>query len=121
MEHLNIQIKRVYAQPALDDGKRILVDRLWPRGMTKAKAKVDFWLKDVAPSQSLRKWFDHDPLKWNEFKKRYLEELASRLDALTYLKEESVHGTVTLLYGAKDEEHNEAVVLLQLLQKNRTP
>lgn len=117
MEHLNIKIKRVYSAPAVDDGKRILVDRLWPRGLTKAKAKVDLWLKDVAPSNDLRKWFAHDPLKWSEFKKKYAEELANCPDALIALQEESKHGQITLLYGAKDEWHNEAVVLLALLQK----
>jgi uncharacterized protein YeaO (DUF488 family) len=115
MDDFRVQIKRVYAAPRVDDGKRILVDRLWPRGLTKARAKVDLWLKDVAPSQELRKWFDHDPQKWTAFGRRFREELARRPDALMALQDAAKHGRVTLLYGARDEEHNEAVILLELL------
>jgi uncharacterized protein YeaO (DUF488 family) len=118
ISHMNLRIKRVYAEPDGDDGKRILVDRLWPRGLTKQKAKVDLWLKDVAPSNELRKWFGHDPKKWPEFKRRYREELEAPASPVVALREESRQQTVTLLYGAKDEEHNEAVVLLELLQSD---
>jgi len=108
---LNIKIKRVYEKPSKDDGKRILVDRLWPRGLTKEKASVDVWLKDIAPSTEIRKWFGHDPNKWEEFKKRYLKELKGNGEQIRLLKQEIDKGVVTLVYGAKDEEHNEAVVI----------
>ena len=108
---MDIKIKRVYEQPDKDDGRRILVDRLWPRGLTKEKASVDLWLKDIAPSTELRKWFGHDPGKWGEFKKRYLAELGGKGEQIRLLKQEMEKGVVTLVYGAKDEEHNEALVL----------
>jgi len=111
----NIRIKRAYEEPAGEDGERILVDRLWPRGLTKEKAKVDLWLKDVAPSTELRKWYAHDPAKWAEFRSRYLEELKRNEEQLSLLRHETAKGTVTLVYGAKDKEHNEAVVLQELL------
>ncbi len=108
---MNIQIKRVYEQPQAADGKRILIDRLWPRGLTKQKAKVDLWLKDIAPSTELRKWFAHDPAKWREFKERYYEELEKNNEVVTTLVELLKSGKVTLVYGAKDEEHNDAVAI----------
>ncbi len=110
---MSIQIKRAYAARENSDGLRILVDRLWPRGV--AKSKIDLWLKEVAPSTELRHWFDHDPSKWTEFKKRYLVELhgSSALDELRKLSQES---GITLIYGAKDETHNQAVVLKWLLE-----
>ena len=108
---MNIKIKRVYEPRDKDDGMRILVDRLWPRGLTKEKASVDLWLKDIAPSTELRKWFGHDPSKWQEFKKRYLKELKGNSEQVQLLKQEVDKGTVTLVYGAKDEEYNEALVL----------
>ena len=108
---MNIKIKRVYEPPDKDDGMRILVDRLWPRGLTKEKASVDLWLKDIAPSTELRKWFGHDPDKWEEFKKRYLHELKGNGEQIQLLKDEMEKGVTTLVYGAKDEEHNEALVL----------
>lgn len=111
----DIRIKRVYEEPDASDGKRILVDRLWPRGLTKERAKVDLWLKDVAPSNDLRKWFSHDPAKWQEFQSRYREELRKNKEQFALLKQEAAKGPATLLYGAKDEQHNEAVVLLKLL------
>ncbi|HEX4319940.1 MAG TPA: DUF488 domain-containing protein [Acidobacteriaceae bacterium] len=114
-----VRIKRVYFEPSEDDGMRILVDRLWPRGLTKEKASVDLWLKEIAPSNELRKWFAHDPGKWEEFQTRYLAELKANGEPLARLKQEAAKGPVTLLYGAKDEEHNEAVVLLKILQKSR--
>src|SRR5215831_584213 len=110
-----IKLKRVYEEPAETDGKRILVDRLWPRGLSKEKAKVDLWLKDVAPSNELRKWFAHDPAKWSEFKTRYRAELKQNSEAVAELKL-AAKGKTTLLYGARDTEHNEAVVLQELLQ-----
>lgn len=110
---MNLKVKRVYEQHKKEDGRRILVDRLWPRGLTKEEAGIDLWLKEIAPSTELRKWFDHDPGKWDEFKKRYKEELKSAEKQITILKDELSKGTVTLLYGAKDEEHNNAVVILE--------
>lgn len=109
-----VKIKRVYEKPEAEDGIRILVDRLWPRGLTKEKASIDLWLKDIAPSTQLRKWFDHDPEKWNEFKKRYLAELKENKESVALLKEKLTKGDVTLIFGAKDEEHNEALVLKEL-------
>lgn len=100
--------------PEKSDGFRILVDRLWPRGITKEKAKIDLWLKDVAPSDKLRKWFGHDPKKWNEFKKRYFAELTNN-PAVEQLKKYIIKGNVTLLYSAKDENHNNAVALKEFL------
>ena len=113
---MKVEIKRVYENPGRADGTRILVDRLWPRGLSKEKAKVDLWLKDIAPSTELRKWFSHDPSKWTEFQARYRQELKSEADLLDVLKKEAAKGLITLLYGAKDQVHNEAVVLQSLLQ-----
>lgn len=112
---MRIRLKRIYEQPEDQDGKRILVDRLWPRGISKEKARVDLWLKDIAPSAELRKWFGHDPAKWAEFQKRYREELKSEREALAILKKEAAKGAFTLLYGAKDEKYNQAVVLQKVL------
>jgi uncharacterized protein YeaO (DUF488 family) len=112
-----IEIKRVYEKPAKADGWRVLVDRLWPRGMKKEAARVDVWMKDVAPSTALRKWFGHEPEKWSEFQKRYRRELERKTEPLAELKKMAKeHGTLTLLYGAKDEEHNDAVVLASVLK-----
>jgi uncharacterized protein YeaO (DUF488 family) len=113
---VSIKIKRVYAEPEKSDGFRVLVDRLWPRGFTKEKAKLDLWLKEIAPSNELRKWFAHDPKKWPEFQSRYMDELKSHSEQLHLLKEKSAIGPVTLLIAARDEEHNEAVILQKLLQ-----
>jgi Uncharacterized conserved protein len=112
-----ISLKRAYEPPASSDGKRILIDRLWPRGVTKAKAGIDLWLKDVAPSTELRKWFGHDPEKWPEFQKRYRAELEGS-PALAELRKLSRQGHVTLVYSAKDELHNDAVVLEKLLGRS---
>ena len=112
-----IKIKRVYEEPAKQDGWRVLVDRLWPRGMKKEAAHVDIWMKDVAPSDTLRKWFGHQPEKWSEFQKRYRSELAKAQDRIAELRKmEKRHGTLTLLFGAKDEQHNQAVVLAEALK-----
>lgn len=108
---MELRIKRVYAQPDKHDGRRILVDRLWPRGLTKEKAGVDLWLKDIAPSTELRKWFGHDRGRWEQFKERYLSELRGNREQIQLLKHELDKGIVTLVYGAKDEDHNEAVVI----------
>jgi len=112
-----IKLKRVYEQPDKNDGFRVLIDRLWPRGLTKEKAKVDLWLKDIAPSTELRKWFGHDPAKWDEFKKRYCEELKLNKDAVSKLLDVIKRGKTAIVYGAKDEEHNDAVVLKEYLEK----
>jgi uncharacterized protein YeaO (DUF488 family) len=112
---MNVLIKRAYEAPDREDGTRILVDRLWPRGLTKEKARVDLWLKDVAPSTELRKWFVHDPAKWTEFQSRYRKELQGNQEQLSRLRQEAAKGTITLVYGAKDEQHNEAVILQRLL------
>ncbi|ODT77273.1 MAG: hypothetical protein ABS69_08795 [Nitrosomonadales bacterium SCN 54-20] len=116
---MNLKLKRVYEPSDKNDGTRILVDRLWPRGMTKAKAGVDIWLKELAPSAELRKWFGHDPDKWTEFKKRYRAELEENDEQLARLREEIKKGAVTLLYGAKDEEHNDAVALAEFLRDQK--
>jgi uncharacterized protein YeaO (DUF488 family) len=110
---MNIKIKRVYEQPDKDDGRRILVDRLWPRGLTKEKAGVDLWLKDIAPSTELRKWFGHDPDRWEEFKERYRAELeeAGKMEVLRNIAQKAREENVTLLFGAKDTRHNDARAL----------
>ncbi|HVX58215.1 MAG TPA: DUF488 domain-containing protein [Candidatus Saccharimonadales bacterium] len=112
-----IAIKRIYESKNPDDGYRVLVDRLWPRGVSKEKAALDLWLKDIAPSDELRKWFGHDPDKWESFRNKYQEELSDKTDLLTQLKElEKEHGRLTLLYGAHDEQHNQALVLAEALK-----
>ena len=111
-----IQTKRIYEQYAEDDGYRVLIDRLWARGVSKKDARVDLWLKEVAPSTELRKWYHHEPDKWEEFDKRYRMELSDKQDLLMQLKDlEKKHGTVTLLYASKDSEHSQATVLIKLL------
>lgn len=111
-----IRIKRVYDPPERDDGARVLVDRIWPRGLSKDAAALTQWLKDIAPSAALRKWFAHDPAKWQVFRQRYRAELAGNEEALRQLRELAAKGTVTLLYSARDTEHNQAVVLSEFLQ-----
>lgn len=111
-----IHLKRAYEPSAPEDGFRILVDRLWPRGVARDAAHVDLWLKEVAPSTELRKWFAHDPEKWAEFRKRYAEELDSNPAEVERLAEFVRRGTVTLVYGAKDEQHNQAVALKEYLE-----
>ena len=111
-----IKLKRIYKEPSPADGLRILVDRLWPRGLTKERAAVDLWLKELAPSTELRKWFGHDPAKWREFQTRYREEVHDNDEVLQVLKEKVKKNTVTLVYGARDEHHNEALVLKQILE-----
>jgi uncharacterized protein YeaO (DUF488 family) len=114
---MTIDLKRVYDPPANSDGRRILVDRIWPRGITKADLQIDAWLKDLAPSTELRKWFGHDPAKWDEFRKRYAGELEQRSEALEELVEKARAGRVTLVFSAKDTEHNNAVALREHLER----
>lgn len=113
---MRIMLKRVYEEPSESDGFRVLVDRVWPRGISRDHAAVDLWAKDAAPSTELRKWFGHDPSKWKEFQKRYRAELAVHGQALKALRD-AVRGrdTVTLVYGARDEEHNQALILRDVL------
>jgi uncharacterized protein YeaO (DUF488 family) len=116
-----VRLKRIYEPSSPDDGERILVDRLWPRGVSKAKAALDAWMKDVAPSTELRRWFGHDPARWEEFQQRYRQELAARPAALQPLVDAAEKGPVTLLYAARDEQHNEAVVLQQVIEARLRP
>lgn len=112
------KIKRIYNSPEKDDGYRILVDRLWPRGVSKEKAKLDMWMKDIAPTNELRKWFGHDPEKWDGFKNKYLNELKDKKELIKQMKIIEKHNeNVTLLYSAKDEQKNNAVVLMEVLGK----
>jgi len=112
-----LRLKRVYEPASSRDGVRVLVDRLWPRGLTKKRAAVDHWMKEVAPSSQLRKWFGHDPDRWTEFKRRYKTELREHKDLLADLRKLNKQHTVTLLFGAHDEEHNDAVVLHEVLSR----
>ena len=112
-----IRLKRAYDAVSKDDGLRILVERLWPRGVSKQRAKIDLWLKDVAPSTELRKWFGHDPDRWPGFRKRYAAELKEKGDVLTLLKHRADEGRVTFVYAAHDEEHNSARVLKEFLER----
>jgi uncharacterized protein YeaO (DUF488 family) len=113
-----LQIKRIYDPPSRDDGKRILVDRLWPRGIKKDEAKIDEWPKDVAPSDTLRKWFAHDPAKWAAFRDKYGKELKDKKDIVDRLRKEAKKGKVTLLFSAKDAEHNNAVALKEVIEQH---
>jgi len=115
----DIRVKRVYEPEADSDGVRILIDRLWPRGVSKTELKLDAWMKDVAPGTELRKWFDHDPAKWAEFRSRYDEELDANPAAVEALRGKIGKGPATLLYGAKDETHNQAVALKDYLARRR--
>jgi uncharacterized protein YeaO (DUF488 family) len=111
---VQVAIKRIYEPPSPADGRRILVDRLWPRGVSKARARLDAWMKDIGPSDELRRWFDHQPERWAEFRRRYIDELKSNAE-LAVLRNEAAAGPVTLLYAARDTAHNEAVVLAEQL------
>jgi len=113
--NMDIRIKRVYEKPAKDDGYRLLVDRVWPRGMTKEQAHVDEWAKEIGPATELRKWFGHEPPKYTEFKKRYTKELLAVPEELDRLRALARKQRVTLVYSAKDEEHNQAAVLKEVL------
>jgi uncharacterized protein YeaO (DUF488 family) len=110
-----LKIKRVYDPASADDGKRVLVDRLWPRGIKKEKAQIDEWLKEISPSNELRKWYSHDPAKWAEFKERYKKELAEKSELLKKIKAEARKQTVTLLFSTKELELNNAVALKEII------
>jgi len=114
---MEIKIKRMYDPVETDDGFRVLVDRNWPRGITKAQAHIDLWLREIAPSSELRKWFSHDPAKWEEFKKRYFKELEAKPEVVSRLLEIIAKGPVTLLYSAREREYNQAVALKEYLLK----
>jgi uncharacterized protein YeaO (DUF488 family) len=112
---LDIRLKRAYEPPAVTDGTRVLVDRLWPRGLTKKEAAIDRWLREIAPSTELRRWFGHDPGRWHEFQRRYAVELEHHGELVDELVRLARQGTLTLIFGARNEEHNDAVVLRELL------
>ncbi|MGH7627980.1 MAG: DUF488 domain-containing protein [Gemmatimonadales bacterium] len=112
-----LRVKRAYEAPAPEDGRRILVDRLWPRGLSRERAAIDEWVKEVAPSSQLRQWFGHDPAKWSEFRKRYRQELRQRKDLVHALASQAARGRVTLVYGARDEQHNDAVALAEVIRE----
>jgi uncharacterized protein YeaO (DUF488 family) len=111
----NIKLKRAYDRPNAGDGTRVLIDRLWPRGVRKADAAIDQWIKDIAPSTSLRKWFGHDPARWQEFRRRYAAEVREHPETLNELRNMARRGPITLVFSAHDELHNDAVVLRDLL------
>ena len=113
---MNVVIKRIYDPPAKEDGARILVDRLWPQGIKKERAAVTNWLKEIAPSDALRKWFSHDPAKWPEFKRRYFKELEHKREMIDLILEREGHGAVTFLYGAREKEFNNAVALKEYVE-----
>ena len=117
MPSKDIIIKRVYDKAEKDDGYRILIDRLWPRGFTKEKAGIDLWLKEIAPSTDLRKWFDHDPEKWISFQKKYETEIRNNTESVAIIEEQLKKGKVCFVYAAKDEKHNDAVVLKKYFGK----
>jgi uncharacterized protein YeaO (DUF488 family) len=114
-----VRLKRAYDPAAPEDGVRVLVDRLWPRGLRKADAAVDRWMKDIAPSTELRQWFGHDPERWAEFRRRYARELHQHAAAIDELRELARHHTVTLVFSARDEEHNDAVALRDVLLRRQ--
>ena len=114
-----IRLKRAYEKPAADDGLRVLVDRLWPRGISKAKARIDVWLKDVAPSTALRTWFGHDPARWGEFRRRYFSELRQRSDAVAELRTLIARREITFVYAAKDVDHTHALALKEFIERLR--
>ncbi len=111
----NVKLKRAYEHPSSGDGARILVDRLWPRGVKKASAAVDHWMKEIAPSTQLRHWFGHDPARWEEFQRRYTQELKHHQEQVDQLRTLAKRGVITLIYAARDQDHNEAVVLRDFL------
>ena len=111
----NVRLKRAYDPPGADDGTRILVDRLWPRGVSKKDAALDEWMKDIAPSAKLRTWFGHDPTRWKEFRRRYADEVHQNKNLLEELRARARHGRITLVYSARDELHNDAVELRDLI------
>jgi uncharacterized protein YeaO (DUF488 family) len=117
MRWVDIRMKRAYEAPAPTDGYRVLIDRLWPRGIARKRADLDDWEKDLAPSTELRQWFGHDPTRFEEFRRRYIDELRRERPRLSALRRRARNGTVTLVYAAHDEEHNDAVVLSEVLRR----
>ncbi len=117
---VQVQLKRIYEPPQKSDGYRVLVDRVWPRGLSKDAAQIDLWMKDIAPSTALRKWFNHDPARWVGFQEKYRAELCELGDKLDELRARAKKEPVTLLYGAKDTEHNQAIVLRDVLAEKRS-
>lgn len=116
---MRIRTKRVYDKPALSDGRRILIDRLWPRGLAKTAAKVDFWAQAVAPSHALRRWYRHQPARWREFRRRYFAELDANPEALAELRSHLGRGSATLLFGSKETRLNNATALCEYLAARR--
>jgi uncharacterized protein YeaO (DUF488 family) len=114
-----LQLKRAYEKPSRADGRRVLVERLWPRGLSKARAAVDLWLKDVAPSPELRKWFGHDPARWKQFERRYWKELQGHKAVVDLLRRKASQSTVTLVYAAKDQQHNGALALKEFIERRK--
>ncbi|WP_324765216.1 DUF488 family protein (plasmid) [Sinorhizobium meliloti] len=115
----NVKLKRAYESPTDGDGKRVLVDRLWPRGVSKTDAAIDYWAKELAPSTELRKWFAHDPSRWEEFRRRYAEEIKEHREEFDRLRNLALNGSITLVYAARDEKHNDAVVIKEILLAHR--
>jgi uncharacterized protein YeaO (DUF488 family) len=118
---VSVRLKRAYEPPAPTDGYRVLIDRLWPRGVARANARVDEWARELAPSTELRRWFGHDPARFAEFRQRYVEELSAQEEKLRELRGRARNTTLTLVYGARDTEHNDAVVLAELLRAETLP
>jgi uncharacterized protein YeaO (DUF488 family) len=116
---MDVRLKRAYEAPAASDGYRVLIDRLWPRGVKREGARLDEWARELAPSVELRHWFSHDPERFEEFRRRYTAELAGQTEKLRELRHRARHGTLTLVYAAHDEEHNDAVVLAEILRAGR--
>jgi uncharacterized protein YeaO (DUF488 family) len=116
---MDVRVKRVYEPAAASDGERILIDRIWPRGVTREAAHLDEWARELAPSTELRRWFGHDPARFGEFRRRYTAELAAQEGKLRELRRRARAGTVTLVYGARDAEHNDAIVLAEILRRGR--
>lgn len=116
---MDVRLKRAYEPAARSDGYRVLIDRLWPRGVSKEQAQLDEWARELAPSSELRRWFGHDPARFDAFRRRYLDELAAQGTKLRELRGRAREGTLTLVYGARDSEHNDAVVLAELLRGGR--
>ncbi|MGH9687096.1 MAG: DUF488 domain-containing protein [Candidatus Acidiferrales bacterium] len=115
------KLKRIYESAEAQDGYRVLVDRIWPRGMSKERARIELWVKEIGPSDALRKWFGHNPVRWPEFQKRYRKELKKNTELIDRLRElEKEHGTITLLYSARDERRNQAVALCAFLRSRRS-
>ena len=116
---MTVRLKRAYEPPAPSDGYRVLIDRLWPRGVARADARLDEWARELAPSTELRRWFGHDPDRFDEFRRRYLDELVAHDDRVRELRRRARNGTLTLVHGARDTEHNDAVVLAELIRRGR--